>query len=212
MKGSRGMNALKVGVLALLAIAVVALAILRVTGLEPASVPPSTVVPRPIRVFVRPGLWQRGEVVTTPVTDWSFVSKFPTAVLQTQTRYFIPHSVRLSPRVHNNQLYITSGQTRFDKPFPTDKGWTANVARDPRVRLKVGDKIYELTLVLVADRAEVAAALGPNREVIKKGPKGEPRLEAYVHVFRAFQRNVPEYGPGRGPEESARAVPPLFQP
>src|SRR5258708_14104322 len=36
-----------------------------------------------------------------------------------------------------------------------------------------------------------------NREVIVKGPDGQPRLEAYVHLFRAFQRNIPEYGPGR---------------
>jgi hypothetical protein len=37
--------------------------------------------------------------------------------------------------------------------------WTSNVVRDPRVRIKIGDKWYEATMVLVADRSQAIALL-----------------------------------------------------
>ena len=40
----------------------------------------------------------------------------------------------------------------MDVQFPNDKSWTSNVARDSRVRIKIRDKLYEATMVLVADR------------------------------------------------------------
>ncbi len=40
-----------------------------------------------------PGLWLKGELVTTPVTDWSFTDQFEEINVETRTWYFIPHSV-----------------------------------------------------------------------------------------------------------------------
>jgi len=82
----------------------------------------------------------------------------------------------------------------MDKMFPYDKSWTANVARDPAVRLKIGGKLYDATVVLVADRAEAAAILGTTPEMWEKGPDGQKRLVGYMHVYRVFQRNIPEFG------------------
>jgi hypothetical protein len=189
----KALHALMISIAILAGAALAALLVLRVTGLDPANVPPSTVIASDMRYFVRPGLWLRGTVVSTPVTDWSFINKVPSAALETHTRYLIPLSVRVSPFSRSGLLYIGSGQVKLDKMFPADKAWTSNVARDPRVRLKVNDKIYELVLVLVTDSAEFQSVLHHGREYFTKGPDGQPKLDRIQHLFRAYQRNVAEY-------------------
>src|SRR5262245_41280416 len=109
---------------ALVAAVVLGLVVLRFTGLEPANVPGSVVVEHGLNYFVRPGLWQRGEVVRTPVTDWSFVQKHPSVIVETRSPWLIPHSVRTAIIVRNNQVYIPSGQYRMDKGYP-DRLWTS---------------------------------------------------------------------------------------
>ena len=193
-------------------ILVVALLTLRMTGLEPEYLDLDQL--RAHHMIARPGLWLKGEVVRTPVTDWSFITTVPhpgrslnTVLIETQTPYLIPHSVRTMPTVRNGQFYVRSHQDRMDVQFPNDKSWTANVARDPRVRIKIGDKLYEATLVLVTDRAQAIAFLGRNPEIVEKGPDGQDHVVGYDHVFRVFQRNIPEYGGGQPSLSTAGLVP-----
>jgi hypothetical protein len=200
----------------LLAILAVALLTLRVTGLEPQYLDLNDL--RAHGMIAWPGLWIKGELVTTPVTDWSFVSQtehagrsLNTVLVETQTPYFIPHSVRTVPFVRDGRLYIRSHQHRMDLQAPNDKAWTAHVARDPRVRIKIGGKIYEATMVLVADHAQAAAVLGRNPEVVEKGPDGQEHVVAYDHVYRVFQRNAREYG-GAEPSPSLAGLGPVPQP
>ena len=194
----------------------VALLTLRVTGLEPQYLDLNDL--RAHHMIARPGLWLKGEVVKTPVTDWSFVDKVEhpgrslnTVLVETRTPYFIPHSVRTIPFVRNGQLYIRSHQDRMDVQFPYDKSWTANVARDPRVRIKIGDKLYEATMVLIADRAQAIALLGRNPETRQNGPGGQDHVVGYDHIFRVFQRNIPEYG-GDQPSASSAGLSPQNKP
>jgi hypothetical protein len=213
------MKILKIGLLSIIAILAIALVTLRITGLEPEYLDLNQL--RAHHMIARPGLWLKGEVVKTPVTDWSFVQNVPhpgrslnTVLVETRTPYFIPHSVRTMPSVRNGQFYIRSHQDRMDVPFPYDKTWTADVARDPRVRIKIGDKLYEATLVLVADRAQAVALLGRNPETMETGADGQQHVVGYDHVFRVFQRDIPEYGgsepspslAGLVPEASAAAA------
>lgn len=205
------MKLLKVSVLVIVAVIALTLLTLRFTGLEPEYLDLNQL--RAHGMIARPGLWLKGEVVTTPVTDWSFVDKVAhpgrslnTVLVETRTPYFIPHSVRTMPSVRNGQLYIRSHQDRMDVPFPYDKAWTAHVARDPRVRLKIGDKLYEATMVLVADRAQAIALLGRNPETLQRGPDGQEHVVGYDHVFRVFQRNIPEYGGDQPSPSSAGLV------
>ena len=188
----RVMKLLKIGVALVVAVIAVGLIVLRITGPEPASVPGSVVVAHGLNYFVRPGLWQRGEVVRTPVEDWAFVKTFPSVVLETRSPYFIPHSVRVGAIPKGDRLYITNAQYRMDKGYP-DRLWTSNVFRDPRVRLKIGDKLYEMTMVLVTDRTEAEAIWGRNPEYWSD-EDGQERQLGYQHIYRAFQRNVTEYG------------------
>ena len=121
---------------------VLALLVLRVTGLEPKD--------------RRPGLWLKGDLVTTPVTDWSFTDKVRNVELQTRTWYLLPHSVRINCVAYNGQLYLsTVNPPGIESPHV----WNVNVARDPHVRLKIGNKLYDRTLSYVTDPAEKAAVL-----------------------------------------------------
>jgi hypothetical protein len=206
------MKILRIGIIVVAGILAVALLTLRATGLEPEYLDLDQL--RAHHMIARPGLWLKGEVVTTPITDWSFVDQVPhpgrsinTILVETRTPYFIPHSVRTMATVRNGELFIRSHQDRMDVQFPYDKSWTADVARDPRVRIKIGDKLYEATLVLVTDRAEAIAFFGRNPETMEKGPDGQDHVEGYDHVFRVFQRNIPEYGGGQPALSSAGLFP-----
>jgi len=192
------MKKLRIGAVLILFILGVTVVTLRFTGPEPEYLDLNQL--RAHHMIARPGLWLKGEVVSAPVTDWSFVDSVPhpgrslnTVLVETRTPYFIPHSVRTVPFVRNGMLYIRSHQDRMDLAFPHDKSWTANVTRDPRVRIKIGDKLYEATMVLVTDRSQVTAVLGRNPEVRELGPDGQEHVVGYDHVFRLFQRNIPEY-------------------
>lgn len=114
------------GVLACL---VLALVILRVVGLDPQD--------------RYPGLWLRGELVTTPVTDWTFVENAP-GLIGIQTReWFLPilaHSVNTGKYVYKGELYINSAYVAGQQ-FPYGRHWNRNVMRDPHVRLKIGNKV-----------------------------------------------------------------------
>jgi hypothetical protein len=130
---------------------VLALVVLRLTGFNPIGNTPGP--------GNYPGLWLSGTVVKPPVTDWSFVSQYKTDKVQTRTWYGIPHSVTTGFILYHGQLYLTS---MFAKgvPFPDGKNWVKNVMRDPHVRLKFGDRLYDCVLSPVTDADERAAVLG----------------------------------------------------
>jgi len=150
---------------ALAAIVVVALITLRITGLDPDE--------------RRPGLWLRGEVVNQPVTDWTFTDKYQNIYIETRSWYLLPHSVTITCVAHNGQLYLTSVY-RQGMAFPEGKRWTGNVTRDPHVRLKIGDRLYNVTVSLVTDPAERATVL---ESKAKKYPQQRVSKTSTVYLF-----------------------------
>jgi len=129
-----------------------------------------------------PGLWLKGNLVTTPVTDWSFTDKIETANVQTRTWYLIPHSVTTYCASYNGQLYLTSVY-RAGLTYPHGRSWNEDVARDPHVRIKLGDQLYDRTLTLVTDPAERAAVLAAKR---KKYPQQKIPATSTVMVFHVL--------------------------
>ena len=125
-----------------------------------------------------PGLWLTGDLVTTPVTDWSFTDNVPTIKLQTQSRFLLPHSVTINCLAYNGQLYVSSVY-----PAGTPRSWNENVIRDPHVRIKIGDKLYDRTLVLVTDPAERDGVLQVRA---KKYPQLKIPANATIHVFHVI--------------------------
>lgn len=122
-----------------------------------------------------PGLWLKGNVVTTPVTDWSFTDKIPVVQLQTETSYLLPHSVNINCLNYNGQLYLVSVY-----PAGTAHTWNDNVMRDPHVRLKIGDDIYDRMVSLVTDPAEQEGVLQARHN---KYPQLKVPPNSTIHVF-----------------------------
>jgi hypothetical protein len=160
----------KVGIVVAVIVAVllVAVLVLRVVGFDPKE--------------RRAGLWLSGEVVTTPVTDWSFTDKYRNVYVQTNTWYLIPHSVTTGCTAKDGQLYLTSIY-RPGQQFPRDRAWNRNFVRDPRVRLKIGDKLYDQKLALVMDESEKDAVLEAKA---KKYPQQPAVEKSRVYVFKVL--------------------------
>lgn len=95
----------------------------------------------PFLVF--PGGELSGEVVTEPVTDWSFVTDL---FLDLEVRPADPYSVELNYFVRDGQLYIDPAEGRR---------WFDYIRADPRVRARFGGKIYPLEAVLVGRPGEL---------------------------------------------------------
>ena len=132
---------------------VLLLIVLSITGFEPRE--------------RTPGLWLKGNLVTTPLTDWSFTDQVSQVEVQTRSRFLIPHSVTTYCVSLNGQLYLDS----FYPPgveYPHGRSWNENVARDPHVRVKIGNNLYDVTLVHDTDPADKAAVL---QLVAKKYPQ-----------------------------------------
>ena len=105
-----------------------------------------------------PGLWLSGNIVTASVTDWSFTDKFPTLEIQTRTWYGIPHSVTTTCTAYQGQLYVGSIYAA-GLQYPHGRSWNENVARDPHVRIKIGNNLYDGTLDHITDPAVLSAVL-----------------------------------------------------
>jgi len=91
-----------------------------------------------------PGGVLTGEVVAEPVDDWSFVAG--AGACQVETRPEFPHSVTVGCFNDGKDLFV--GCMRCE-----GKTWSSNVAKDSRARIKIGDKVYSVTMTRVVDRA-----------------------------------------------------------
>ena len=148
-------------VIGIIACLIVLLVVFRITGLNPHD--------------RSPGLWLTGNPVTTPVADWTFTDQIPNIKIQTNTWYGLPHSVTINCLSYGGQLYVTSVF-----PAGSSRSWTDNVMRDPRVRIKIGDNLYDRTLSAVTDPAEQEAVL---RIRAKKYPGLKVPPNSTVRVF-----------------------------
>ena len=161
-------TALKIGGTLVICL-VVLLATLRATGFEPRDCTNAS-----SWSCRAPGLWLKGDLVTTPVNDWSFTDKIPTIKIETQTPFLLPHSVSIWCAVYNGNLYVTSYRGRL---------WVEHIVRDPHVRLKIDGRLYERTLSLVNDPDEKAAVLQAKG---KKYPRWKVPPVATAAVFRVL--------------------------
>lgn len=148
----------------------VLLLLLSFTGFEPKDCPPSD---RSISCKL-PGLWLKGEPVTSPVTDWSFTNNIQQIKIQTQTPLLLPHSVTIWCAVYNGNLYVSSYRGRL---------WVEDIIRHPHVRLKIADKVYDRDLMVISDPAEKAAVLEVKG---KKYPQWKVPAVSASTVFRVM--------------------------
>lgn len=92
-----------------------------------------------------PGGRLDGEVVAGDVEDWSFSDAFETYELETRPSH--PYSVTTWGVASGADFYVPTRD-------PKGKAWVQYVVKDPRVRLRVGERVYERRAVRVTDPAE----------------------------------------------------------
>ena len=107
----------------------------------------------------RPGTRLSGDIVDEANPDWSFLEPRTKIHIQTNTWYLIPHSVTTMSFVADNQLYVPCG-------WCEKKRWPKNVAADPRVTVKVANKLYKRVAVIIPEESE--------RRRVLDIPEGEP--------------------------------------
>ena len=106
----------------------------------------------------RPGFWLSGEVVEEEVDDWSFSEAFAEIAVETRTWYAIPHSVTTVCAARGEHLYVPSLYLEGGS-FPDARLWNRNVVRDPRVRVRIGEQLYERRAVRVEESGEMGGVL-----------------------------------------------------
>jgi len=108
----------------------------------------------------RPGTLLSGEVAPIPV-DWSFVNQTDSAGevhIETHPWYGVPFSVTTVIAEDNGELVVPSIYTKTLE-FPGDKFWNKVVQANPKVRLRVAGKLYELAINPITDAAEFEQGL-----------------------------------------------------
>jgi hypothetical protein len=107
----------------------------------------------PFLIF--PGGRLSGEVVTDPVTDWSFADD---RFVDLETRPGDPYSVELNYIVKDGKLYLDPKEGRR---------WLTYIRDDPRVRVRFGAKVYPVRAVLVGKPGEQVEGFGRDRFIYR---------------------------------------------
>lgn len=147
-----------------------ALVVLSITGLDPKA--------------RRAGLWLKGDVQSFPA-NWTFADKRQTIMIETHPWYLIPHSVNIFFITDNGNLFLHAD---FDPggTWPNGKSWTAAVARDPRVRLKLGDQVFDCKTYLITDKAAADSLFEIQRQKYPKSPYSNYRRRNDVFFLRVM--------------------------
>ena len=98
----------------------------------------------------RPGQWLSGELEETLPEDWRFSDNFPEIYVQVSTPFLIPHSVTIWCAHLDGALFIGARD-------PETKNWPGWMERDPDVRLKIGDRLFDVTARDFDDEATLSA-------------------------------------------------------
>jgi len=107
--------------------------------------------------------------------------------VQVETRGAEPHSVNTWCAALDGKLYVPTSMIRGPKN-PAEREWVRNVQRDPAVRLRVGDTLYDLVAVRVTDPAELEAARARLEAKYALDP-AERDPEREIWIFRLEARS-----------------------
>ena len=119
----------------------------------------------------RPGFHLGGEAAPFEA-DWSFTDQHREIALEVHTPYLLPHSITIWCASVGGQLYVAARE-------PDTKHWPGWVDRDPRVRLGIGDRVYDARLTTLVEPAEIAGvqrAYAAKYELPSPPPAGAPPL------------------------------------
>ena len=131
-------------------------------------------------VWAFPGGSLSGPVVTEPVEDWGFIDEID--VIQLEVSPERPHSV-------NTWIVLLEGTPHVAADFLTpNKQWPHLAVEDPRVRLRVGGRIYPRIARRVSDPEAIQAL---RSEVERKyGGQNSLRVAVETWFFRILYRKA----------------------
>lgn len=132
-----------------------------------------------------PGGALSGEVGSTDVKDWSFANNEENA--QLETRPADPHSVNTWFASVGSNLYVPTSMILGPKA-PTDRSWVTHVDDDDRVRIRLGDTVFERRARRVEDGSDeyVAARLALEARYEIKIEDRDP--ERVIWIYRLEPR------------------------
>ncbi len=107
--------------------------------------------------------------------DWGFTSEIDTVQLETNPAE--PYSVNIWATGIDDVLYVHAGANRAT--------WIENMEADPRVRVRIEEKIYELAAVRVEDQAEFDRFSEVYEEKYGNAPRNPSVVEAYLFRLRS---------------------------
>jgi hypothetical protein len=120
-----------------------------------------------------------GKLESAPVTDWAFTAEI--AQVQLETNPSDPHSVNAWCVGIGERLYVPTSMIRGPKT-PSERAWVKNVTLDPRVRVLVGDGIYERVATRVEDPAEGEVARAALERKYELDPaERDPEREIWIY-------------------------------
>ena len=108
-------------------------------------------------------------------------------MVETHPWYRIPHSVNIYFVTDQDHLYLHAGYPPGGK-FPGSKSWTASVARDPNVRIKIGSQLFDCRAVLDADPGEFDTLFEAFRKKYPHSPYSDYRHRSDVYFLRVRPR------------------------
>jgi hypothetical protein len=146
------------------------------------------------------GFWLTGDVVRTPVTDWSFTDSIPNIQIQTHTPYLLPHVLTTDIARVGGQIYLFSeyfaparGKPDTRGDFPQARFWNRMVVRDPRIRVKIGNQLFDMRVYPLTDPAEIETARKAFLSKYDDVRRGEAAPEARRPALYFF-RLEPQWG------------------
>ncbi len=116
-----------------------------------------------------PGGALEGETVPLP-DGWAFTDEFKT--IQLETLPADPYSVNIWVTAAGESLYVHAGASRAT--------WVENMEKDPKVRLRVEDEIYELAAARVTGQDEFDRFSDAYEKKYGRRPRNGNVAEAYL--------------------------------
>ncbi len=117
-----------------------------------------------------------GNLVPAP-NDWTEVTT--AEVIQLETNPTQPYSVKLWIIGQGQHLYVHAGANRT--------AWVEHIENDPRVKLLIGENLYELLAERVTDANDFKTFSDVYEEKYGRRPQNENVKEAYL--FHLFSRS-----------------------
>ncbi len=131
-----------------------------------------------------PGGRLSGAVGAADVDDWSFAQGVEKA--QLETRPDDPHSVNCWVAHVGDRLYVPTSMILGSK-VPSERSWVGHVTQDPRVRIRLGQQVFERIAVRVSDDQEYDVARTALETKYEQSPENRDP-ERTIWIYRLDPR------------------------